>query len=354
MASVEIRNVRKSYDLTEVLHGVSCQIEDGEFLALVGPSGCGKSTLLKMIAGLEDITDGEISIGGRIINDVAPKDRDVAMVFQSYALYPHMTAAENMGFSLRMQKLPKTEIRRQVEVVAESLGLADKLDRRPRHLSGGERQRVAMGRAIVRNPRVFLFDEPLSNLDATLRVQMRTELKQLHRRLETTTVFVTHDQIEAMTLSDRVIVLNAGVIEQIGTPLEIYDRPSNRFVAGFIGSPGMNFLPGRIRVRSAPAFVSDGGIVFQLKNVSADWDNRPVVCGIRPEHFELGSGQIGAKVLEVEPTGSETQILAEVCNHEIVAIFRDRVSVRPGEEIRFAPQLARIHVFDSESGARLA
>ena len=353
MASVEIRDVRKSYGETEILHGVTIDIADGEFVTLVGPSGCGKSTLLKMIAGLEEITEGEISVGGRVVNDVAPKDRDVAMVFQSYALYPHMTAADNMGFSLKMRKRPSAEISRRVQEVARILGLEAMLDRRPRHLSGGERQRVAMGRAIVREPEVFLFDEPLSNLDATLRVQMRTELKQLHRRLGTTTIFVTHDQIEAMTMADRIVVMKSGRLEQVGAPMELYDRPLNRFVAGFIGSPAMNFISGRIEVNSAPCFVSDGGLTFPLADAPDFSDGRPVICGIRPEHFELGAGSVEAEVLEVEPTGSETQILASVGAHEIVAVFRERIGAEPGHRLRFAPVLAKIHVFDAKTGMRL-
>jgi multiple sugar transport system ATP-binding protein len=354
MARVEIRDVRKSYDDVPALHGVSIDIADGEFVTLVGPSGCGKSTLLKMVAGLEEITEGEIAVDGRLINDVPAKERDVAMVFQSYALYPHMTAAENMGFALRMQRRPPAEIARRVEETAAVLGIGELLHRRPRQLSGGQRQRVAIGRAIVRNPKVFLFDEPLSNLDATLRVQMRTEIKQLHRRLGATMVFVTHDQVEAMTMADRIVVMNDGRVEQEGTPLELYDRPVNRFVAGFIGSPAMNFFAGRIRVESTPRFVSDGGITFPLLNAPAAADGRSVVCGIRPEHFELGSGTVDAEVLEVEPTGSETQVLARVSRHEVVGLFRERISVAPGETIRFAPVFAHIHVFDAETGLRIA
>ena len=353
MARVDIRGVRKSYGEVPVLHGVSLAIADGEFVGLVGPSGCGKSTLLKIIAGLEDFSEGEIAIGGRVINDVAPKDRDVAMVFQSYALYPHMSAAENMGFSLKMQRRPAKERRQRVEEVAAILGLQGLLDRLPRQLSGGQRQRVAMGRAIIRDPEVFLFDEPLSNLDATMRVQMRTELKQLHRRLGTTTIFVTHDQVEAMTMADRIVVLNGGVIEQVGSPLEIYDRPRNRFVASFIGSPAMNFLAGRLRLRGDPFFVSDGGLAVPLRAAPPGPDGRPILCGIRPEHFELGGGGLDAEVLEVEPTGSETQILARVARHKLVGLFRERIDVRPGERIRFAPLLDEIHLFDGASGRRL-
>ena len=246
MGAVSIRNVRKSYGAVDVLHDISVDIAEGEFAVLVGPSGCGKSTLLRMIAGLEEITEGEIAIAGKVVNDLEPKDRDIAMVFQTYALYPHMTVAENMGFSLKLARVPREEIRARVATAAAMLGLEPYLDRLPKALSGGQRQRVAMGRAMVRNPTVFLFDEPLSNLDAKLRVQMRSEIRQTQQRLKTTTVYVTHDQIEAMTMADRIIVMNAGHIEQVGTPLELYDRPANRFVAQFIGSPAMNLIPGRI------------------------------------------------------------------------------------------------------------
>ncbi len=242
MATVDIRNVRKAFGSVEVLHGVSVDIADSEFVVLVGPSGCGKSTLLRMIAGLENITAGEIAIGERVVNTVPPKDRDVAMVFQNYALYPHMTVFDNMAFSMKLAKAPKAVMEREVQRAAQILGLEQLLNRYPRQLSGGQRQRVAMGRAIVRNPQVFLFDEPLSNLDAKLRVQMRSEIKALHQRLKVTTVYVTHDQIEAMTMADKIVVMNSGIIEQVGPPLELYDRPANVFVAGFIGSPAMNML----------------------------------------------------------------------------------------------------------------
>jgi multiple sugar transport system ATP-binding protein len=275
------------------------------------------------------------------------------MVFQSYALYPHMTAAENMGFSLKMRKKPAAEIRRRVNEVADTLGLAGMLDRRPRHLSGGERQRVAMGRAIVREPQVFLFDEPLSNLDATLRVQMRAELKQLHRDLNATTIFVTHDQIEAMTMADRIVVLRSGVVEQMGNPIDVYDRPSNLFVAAFIGSPAMNMISGRVVSNGGPTFVSDGGVSFPLVDVPDVSEGQPVVCGIRPEHFEPGMGKIEAEVLDVEPTGSETLIHARVAGHEVVALFRERLWAEPGHRIRFAPNLSHIHLFDAKTGRRL-
>src|SRR4051795_2180754 len=258
MSSVQIRDVRKSFGNFEVLHGVSIPIEDGQFVVLVGPSGCGKSTLLRMLAGLENITSGTISIGDRVVNNVQPKERDIAMVFQNYALYPHMTVADNMGFSLKLRGAGKEEIDRGVKRAAEILALTPLLERYPRQLSGGQRQRFAMGRAIVRDPQVFLFDEPLSNLDAKLRVAMRTEIKELHQRLKTTTVYVTHDQIEAMTMADKIVVMRDGRIEQTGSPLELYDRPANQFVAGFIGSPAMNFLPGTLRRAGSDTFVELG------------------------------------------------------------------------------------------------
>src|SRR3712207_4084899 len=280
MAPVEIRDVRKAYGATQVIHGVSIDIQDGEFVILVGPSGCGKSTLLRMIAGLENISDGELRIGPQVMNDVAPKERDIAMVFQNYALYPHMTVADNMAFSLKLKKAPKSEIKSRVDRAAEILGLTKLLDRYPRQLSGGQRQRVAMGRAIVRDPQVFLFDEPLSNLDAKLRVQMRTEIKALHQRLKTTTIYVTHDQIEAMTMADKIVVMHDGVVEQVGAPLELYDRPANLFVAGFIGSPAMNFIHGRIE---GAGFRSAAGAVLPLARAPAAAEGRPAVYGIRPE-----------------------------------------------------------------------
>jgi multiple sugar transport system ATP-binding protein len=279
MARVAIRDVAKFYGAVEALKGVSVDVVDGEFLVLVGPSGCGKSTLLRMIAGLEEISAGEIIIGDKVVNDLSPKERDIAMVFQNYALYPHMTVAENMGFSLRLGGAPKAEIKQKVDRAAAILGLQDLLDRQPRQLSGGQRQRVAMGRAIVRDPQVFLFDEPLSNLDAKLRVQMRAEIKELHQRLGTTTIYVTHDQIEAMTMADKIVVLRDGVVEQMGTPLELYDSPANMFVAGFIGSPSMNFINGTIM---AEGFRTEDGVVLPLGG-EASAGTQHGVYGVRPE-----------------------------------------------------------------------
>src|SRR4030081_3820619 len=276
MASVQINDVRKSFGGFEVLHGVTVPIEDGAFVVLVGPSGCGKSTLLRMLAGLENITSGTISIGDRVVNNVQPKERDIAMVFQNYALYPHMTVADNMGFSLKLRGARADEISKGVKRAAEILDLTPLLDRYPRQLSGGQRQRVAMGRAIVRDPQVFLFDEPLSTLDAKLGVAMRTQIKELHQRLKTTTVYVTHDQIEAMTMADRIVVMHDGVVEQIGAPLELYDRPQNLFVAGFIGSPAMNFLNGTIRANGALEFEGANGVRLPLVNAPAASDGHPV------------------------------------------------------------------------------
>jgi multiple sugar transport system ATP-binding protein len=357
MASVEIQNVRKSYGAHETIKGVSATVPDGSFVVLVGPSGCGKSTLLRMIAGLEDITAGTISIDGRVVNDVEPKNRNIAMVFQNYALYPHMTIAENMGFSLRLAKVSKTEITSRVADAARILGLSDYLERYPRQLSGGQRQRVAMGRAIVRDPQVFLFDEPLSNLDAKLRVQMRAELKALHARLKTTTVYVTHDQIEAMTMAERIVIMRDGVVEQVGTPLDLYDHPDNIFVAGFIGSPAMNFLTGRIEAKgSATAFVSNTGTRLPIRDetVAGDTDGE-LVYGIRPEHFSLagpGEGLEGEVVL-IEPTGAETHLVVRLGGDEVAAIVRERVQANPGDAIRLACKPGASHLFSAATGRRL-
>ena len=353
MAEVAIRDLRKSFGALEILHGVSIDIAEGEFVVLVGPSGCGKSTLLRMLAGLEHVTSGEIRIGDRVVNDLPPKDRDIAMVFQNYALYPHMTVAENMAFSLTLRAAPKDEIAAKVAPAAEILGLSKLLDRYPRQLSGGQRQRVAMGRAIVRDPAVFLFDEPLSNLDAKLRVAMRVEIKELHQRLKTTIVYVTHDQIEAMTMADKIVVMRDGRVEQIGAPLELYDRPNNVFVAGFIGSPAMNFIKGKLAtVEGRPVVRADGGAILPLGDVRAD-DGRAVVYGVRPEHIDIGEGGIPARVAVLEPTGSETQIFARIGEDAIDAVVKDRIDTRPGEEIPLRIDTRRVHLFDGASGARI-
>ncbi len=287
MAEVQVKSLRKSYGALEVIHGVDLDIADGEFVVLVGPSGCGKSTLLRMIAGLESITDGTIHIGDRVVNNLPPSERDIAMVFQNYALYPHKTVRANLAFSLRMQKMPKAEIKERVDRAAEVLGLTPYLDRYPRALSGGQRQRVAMGRAIVRDPQVFLFDEPLSNLDAKLRVQMRTEIRELHQRLKTTTIYVTHDQIEAMTMADKIVVMHGGNIEQIGTPLELYDRPANTFVAGFIGSPSMNMIEGTAHPGDHGWEVAVGDVRLPVAVTEGLSDGQAVLLGVRPEHLVL-------------------------------------------------------------------
>jgi multiple sugar transport system ATP-binding protein len=352
MASVQIRDVRKSFGEVEILHGVSVPIEDGQFVVLVGPSGCGKSTLLRMLAGLENITSGTISIGGRVVNNVHPKERDIAMVFQNYALYPHMTVAKNMGFSLMLRGASKSEIDTRVQRAAQILGLMPLLERYPRQLSGGQRQRVAMGRAIVREPQVFLFDEPLSNLDAKLRVAMRTEMKELHQRLKTTTVYVTHDQIEAMTMADKIVVMHDGVIEQVGAPLELYDRPANQFVAGFIGSPAMNFLDGKLKANGSAYVETAQGHKLPLKSMPHG-SGGDVIYGIRPEHFEMGEGGLPAEVVVVEPTGSETQIVARIGNQEVIAVFRERQSVKPGDKISLRPRADAAHLFAKDSGKRI-
>jgi multiple sugar transport system ATP-binding protein len=350
MASVAIRGVRKAFGAAAVIHGVDISIGDGEFVVLVGPSGCGKSTLLRMIAGLENITAGEICIGERVVNRLPPKERDVAMVFQNYALYPHMTVADNMAFSMMLRGAPRQEIDERVNRAAAILGLTQLLGRYPRQLSGGQRQRVAMGRAIVRDPQVFLFDEPLSNLDAKLRVQMRVEIKELHQRLRTTTIYVTHDQIEAMTMADKIVVMHDGLIEQIGAPLDLYDRPDNLFVAGFIGSPAMNIVKGRI---CDGTFEGPDGARFALGGVPAGIDGRTVMCGVRPEHFTLADDGVETEVKVIEPTGSELQVVAKLGGNEVVAVFRERHRFKPGDKIRLKPDPRFMHLFDEATGKRL-
>jgi len=353
MASVAISDVRKAFGAVQVIHGVDIDIGDGEFVVLVGPSGCGKSTLLRMIAGLENITSGTIRIADRVVNHVPPKERDIAMVFQNYALYPHMTVADNMGFSLRLRGAPTTEITARVKEAADILGLAPLLARYPRQLSGGQRQRVAMGRAIVRDPQVFLFDEPLSNLDAKLRVAMRTEIKELHQRLKTTTVYVTHDQIEAMTMADKIVVMHEGIVEQIGSPLELYDRPDNMFVASFIGSPAMNLLKGRVAANgSGPVFEGPNGVMLPLPVAQPANRGRAAFYGVRPEHFTIADDGADAEIIVVEPTGSETQVFARLGGEEIVAVFRERHRFNPGDRIRLKPDPRLVHLFDQETGKR--
>ena len=347
MASVGFKDIQKSFGATKVLHGISLDISDGEFMVLVGPSGCGKSTLLRMLAGLEDITGGTIAIDGRVVNDLDSKDRDIAMVFQSYALYPHMTVRDNMGFSLKLRKDKPERIAEGVERAAKILNLESFLHRYPRELSGGQRQRVAMGRAIVRDPKVFLFDEPLSNLDAKLRVAMRSEIKALHQRLKTTTVYVTHDQVEAMTMADRIAVMNEGRIEQLGEPLELYDRPANLFVAQFIGSPAMNVFEGTFKGSSVEALGSRWPCAAQAQ------EGQRVTYGIRPEHLGLASSGIAATIEVVEPMGAETEVLVRVGERTFTVMVHGRASVGPGARVFLTPQAAHAHLFDAGTGRRI-
>ncbi|MEO3388088.1 sn-glycerol-3-phosphate ABC transporter ATP-binding protein UgpC [Mesorhizobium sp. CAU 1741] len=355
MARVEIVRLEKSFDETEVVRGIDIDIPDGEFVVLVGPSGCGKSTLLRMIAGLESITDGEIRIGDKVVNDVAAKNRDIAMVFQNYALYPHMTVAENMSFALKLRGEPKATIEKAVKRASSILGLDELLQRYPKQLSGGQRQRVAMGRAIVRDPKVFLFDEPLSNLDAKLRVQMRSEIKELHQRLKTTTIYVTHDQIEAMTMADRIVVMQAGLVEQVGTPLELYDAPANVFVATFIGSPSMNLYNGTIENGEAGLVLRmDQGAVLPVPQDCPAVAGHKVVFGIRPEDILIADGPgVVARISTVEPTGAETLLLCKVGDITTVVISRTRPTVGPGDEIALSFPAERLHLFDQATGRRL-
>ncbi|MFL6818569.1 MAG: ABC transporter ATP-binding protein [Bradyrhizobium sp.] len=363
MADVTLRKVVKRYDEVEAVRGIDLDIADKEFVVLVGPSGCGKSTTLRMIAGLEDITDGDIMIGGDVVNDVPPKDRDIAMVFQNYALYPHMTVAENMSFGLRLKHYPKAEIKTRVTEAARMLDITDLIDRKPKQLSGGQRQRVAMGRAIVRNPKVFLFDEPLSNLDAKLRVQMRIEIKKVHQKVRTTTVYVTHDQIEAMTLADRVVVMNHGRIEQIGTPNDLYHSPATRFVAGFIGSPAMNFIPctledvgGKLHIRLTDriSFPLPPGRAARYGQVAR---NEKLVLGIRPEHIteaknypEPGVETFEAVLDVIEPMGMETLIYFIVQGEEICGRVNPNAGARAGAPLRLAVDLNNMHLLNEVTG----
>jgi multiple sugar transport system ATP-binding protein len=366
MAEVNLRKVIKRYDEVEAVRGIDLDIADHEFVVLVGPSGCGKSTTLRMIAGLEDITDGDIMIGGDVVNDVPPKDRDIAMVFQNYALYPHMTVAENMSFGLRLKHYPKAEIKSRVTEAARMLDISDLIDRKPKQLSGGQRQRVAMGRAIVRNPKVFLFDEPLSNLDAKLRVQMRIEIKKVHQKVRTTTVYVTHDQVEAMTLADRVVVMNHGRIEQIGTPNELYHKPATRFVAGFIGSPAMNFVPcrleeanGQLNIRLADR------IAFPLPPArAARYQSLPrqdrLLFGVRPEHIteatphaEPGVETFQAVPDVTEPMGMETLVYFTLEGAEVCARVNPNAGAREGAPLRLAVDLNNMHLLNEGTGVVL-
>ena len=363
MAQVSLRKVEKAYETYKAVHGIDLEIADEEFVVLVGPSGCGKSTTLRMVAGLEEITGGEIWIGGDKVNDVPPRDRDIAMVFQNYALYPHMTVFENMAFGLKLRKFPRDEIKRRVDEAARILDLSPLLERRPKALSGGQRQRVAMGRAIVRNPRVFLFDEPLSNLDAKLRVQMRTEIKKVHQTVRTTTVYVTHDQVEAMTLADRVVVMNQGVIEQIGTPQELYHHPATRFVAGFIGSPAMNFLPVRVEksgagltVRVNPATVLP--VPAERTARYSPFAGKDMLLGVRPEHMfdyhepdmKPGFARMDALVDVVEPMGMETMVHFFIDGTPVCARCEPSTPAAPGQVLPLALDMNNMHLMDATTG----
>ena len=350
MASVSFHNIQKNFGDVKVILGISFDIQDGEFVVLVGPSGCGKSTLLRMLAGLEDISGGEISIDGRVINELESKDRDIAMVFQSYALYPHMTVRENMAFSLRLRKADAQTTEERVANAARILNLDKLLDRFPRELSGGQRQRVAMGRAIVRDPKVFLFDEPLSNLDAKLRVAMRAEIKALHQRLKTTTVYVTHDQIEAMTMADRIVVMHDGIVEQIGTPLELFDRPGNLFVAQFIGSPAMNVFKGTVQNNTVQAL---GAQWAMPTGVTSATQGHQVYFGIRPSDLNLASSGIAAKVVVVEPTGAETELLLQIGEQSLTLVMHGRTDVKPDDTVYLQFDANKAHVFDATSEQRL-
>ena len=361
MAQVELSRVSKQFGATRVVHDIDLSIEDNEFIVLVGPSGCGKSTVLRMIAGLESVTSGEIRIGGRPVNQVAPKDRDVAMVFQNYALYPHMSVYENMAFSLKMAMEPREEIERKVREAAEILELVPYLDRRPAALSGGQRQRVAMGRAIVRCPSVFLFDEPLSNLDAQLRTQMRMELKKLHLKMNTTTIYVTHDQIEAMTLADRIVVLKDGRIQQVGTPVEVFEQPVNRFVAGFIGNPPINVLPAAVSCSGADTVLAMGGLRLPIQLPPDCRDGRQVLAGIRPDAIEIGSRlsglrkewQVEATVVLAEILGGHSLLEFTAGCNTMLAEVEGRLTARPGERLALGFDLDRLLLVDPESGLTL-
>jgi len=363
MAEVRLRRVVKTFDAVEAVRGIDLDIADHEFVVLVGPSGCGKSTTLRMIAGLEDITDGDIMIGGDIVNDVPPKDRDIAMVFQNYALYPHMTVSQNMSFGLRLKRYPRAEIKKRVDEAARILDIKELLDRKPKQLSGGQRQRVAMGRAIVRNPKVFLFDEPLSNLDAKLRVQMRTEIKKVHQQVRTTTIYVTHDQVEAMTLADRVVVMNHGTIEQVGTPQQLYHSPRTRFVAGFIGSPAMNFIPCRIEAADGGLSVRlTDALAFPVPDARAEryrdcTQNGALLLGLRPEHItdahaNLAPGEIpfDANLEVTEPMGMETLVYFPLNGTQVCGRVNPNAGARDGSPLRMAANLNNMHLIDATSG----
>jgi multiple sugar transport system ATP-binding protein len=361
VSNVRLENVCKNFGDVEAVSCFFLDIEDKEFLVLLGPSGCGKSTTLRMIAGLEELTDGDIYIGETLVNDMPPRDRDIAMVFQDYALYPHMTVYQNMAFGLKLRKFPKAEIEQRVGEAADILGIHDLLQRKPRELSGGQRQRVAVGRAIVRKPAVFLFDEPLSNLDAKLRGQMRTELSKLHDQLMTTIIYVTHDQVEAMTMGTKIVIMNAGIIQQMGSPMEIYEYPLNKFVAGFIGSPGMNFLPATIVSDNAKLYVDTGSfrLLIPEKKVPylQDQKDKDVILGIRPEHIQdadfadssISNKMFTAMVEVVETLGSEIQLDVVSGDHSMIARVDPRTKAKRHQEIELAVNMDKIHIFETES-----
>jgi multiple sugar transport system ATP-binding protein len=353
MAAVLTRDIVKTFGEVTAVNGISLTVPDGEFMVLLGPSGCGKTTFLRIICGLEQQTSGDLLIGGNIVNDVPPRARGVAMMFQSYGLYPHYTVRKNIAFPLRTQRVPNGEVEKKVEWASQLLGIGHLLDRRPRQLSGGERQRVALARALVREPTALLLDEPLSNLDAKLRVAMRTEIKELHQRLKTTTVYVTHDQIEAMTMADKIVVMHDGIVEQIGSPLELYDRPDNQFVASFIGSPAMNFLKGKVKANGSASFEGPNGVKLPLATAPVNSDGRPAVYGVRPEHFTIADDGAEAEIVVVEPTGSETQVFAKLGGEQVVAVFRERHQFKPGDKVRLKPEPSLVHLFDESTGKRL-
>lgn len=359
MGSVTLKNVTKSFGQHSVIHDVSLQVDEGEFCVLVGPSGSGKSTLLRIIAGLEGVSSGQVMIGGRDVTTLPPKHRDIAMVFQTYALYPQMTVRENMGFALKLAGVPKPEISRKVAETADMLELGALLERLPKELSGGQRQRVSMGRAIVRNPSVFLFDEPLSNLDAKLRSQVRGEIADLHHRLKTTSVYVTHDQIEAMTLGQKIVVLKDGRVEQVGAPLDLYEKPNNMFVAGFLGTPTINLFPATVRVDEGRKLaLFDNGAEVALADQMAVADGQPIVYGIRPEHVRLTgnpeAGSIPARVHSIENTGSDMVVFSDAGPLRITAAFKEQRRITLGEAIALTPDLTKAHVFDASTTKRIA
>jgi sn-glycerol 3-phosphate transport system ATP-binding protein len=358
MADVSLRDIYKSFGKIEVIYGISCDVHDGEFIVLLGPSGCGKSTVLRMIAGLEVITKGDIAIDGKVVNQLEPADRDIAMVFQNYALYPHMTVFKNMAYGLKIRRMPKAEIEKRVQRAAEILELTEFLDRKPRQLSGGQRQRVAMGRCIVREPKVFLFDEPLSNLDAKLRVQMRQELRNLHETLGITSVYVTHDQVEAMTLGDRLIVMDNGCVEQIGSPLDVYEKPATHFVAGFIGSPAMNFFEARTSRDGQSVELSGTKSLPIQPHLDPSFRDKAVVLGIRPEHFNLaeeGSGTMHMQVEHLETLGADTLVHGKLGENNTFFTLRlpDIHRYQKGSSLSLSVSPQKLHLFDKESGKRI-